>query len=553
MGDIFDKLARPADIFDRISGPGAEAASRLKARGIDPDRPVDDQMEKAHGCLAGLYDSIIPSREALSGILNAAGGQGPVEQAKALFGLGKNLVGAQLDQAGKAKDAYLRGDIIEGMGHSAAAGTPLIGPAAANAGEEIKEGNISYGLGKAAGLVATSLLPARAGGRVEKMTAGAADDIARAEQAYGSVFSKSKGQRNLVERSVPEMMDRGIVVNDPKVLAAKADDAAAAIDIEGMIRPGTTVQAQPILDRIRQAQTEEFHPVNGSLVPKTPEAESIVAALDDYADLIRQHSVNGAIDAHQALELRQRWEKGPGDRGLYADPNKAVSTSNAVHMEAAGAVRPEINAIPGIGPANAEKSFQLNLKKIAEAAPQAKTPGAVMKDFGTHLAAAGLAQALPGVGNVVGAGIAGWGSVKVLRELPKTPAWQTARAIHKRDFAKALQAGDYSTAAEIGAGIVSGELIADEFGHREAVREVRATVPANVSQRVAAQLIGSQTASYVQPDGIEVPVPPGVVSAFLAGNMEEMDSPINRWLRAMSDQKKIESGGRLRFSRQNQY
>lgn len=59
---------------------------------------------------------------------------------------------------------------VEAAGHGAAALLPVIGPAAASAGEDIKRGDIAYGLGKGSALVASVALPAAAGDAVKAMS-----------------------------------------------------------------------------------------------------------------------------------------------------------------------------------------------------------------------------------------------------------------------------------------------------------------------------------------------------------------------------------------------
>jgi hypothetical protein len=66
----------------------------------------------------------------------------------------KGLLDAHAAQLDKAKAAYSDGHYSEAAGHLAAAALPLIGPAAAHAGERIGEGDIAGGLGESAGLLA---------------------------------------------------------------------------------------------------------------------------------------------------------------------------------------------------------------------------------------------------------------------------------------------------------------------------------------------------------------------------------------------------------------
>jgi hypothetical protein len=63
-------------------------------------------------------------------------------------------VKSQLDQFRKAKSAYDEGRYSEAFGHTVAGALPLVGPAAAQAGETIGSGQYAKGAGQAAGLLA---------------------------------------------------------------------------------------------------------------------------------------------------------------------------------------------------------------------------------------------------------------------------------------------------------------------------------------------------------------------------------------------------------------
>ena len=84
------------------------------------------------------------------GVVNAV--EHPVDTAKALLEAHK----AQFD---KAKAAYDDGHYSEAIGHLGAAALPILGPAAANAGERIGSGDVAGGLGEATGLLASVAAP----------------------------------------------------------------------------------------------------------------------------------------------------------------------------------------------------------------------------------------------------------------------------------------------------------------------------------------------------------------------------------------------------------
>lgn len=66
---------------------------------------------------------------------------------------------AQVEQFKKAKDAYDQGRISEAVGHTVAGALPLMGPAAASAGEQIGSGDVAGGLGTAAGILGGVVAP----------------------------------------------------------------------------------------------------------------------------------------------------------------------------------------------------------------------------------------------------------------------------------------------------------------------------------------------------------------------------------------------------------
>jgi hypothetical protein len=69
------------------------------------------------------------------------------------YELARGIYQSHMDQAGKAYDSFKQGDYVEAGGHGLAAALPLVGPAAAHAGEQIGQGNIYGGLGESAALI----------------------------------------------------------------------------------------------------------------------------------------------------------------------------------------------------------------------------------------------------------------------------------------------------------------------------------------------------------------------------------------------------------------
>lgn len=123
--------------------------------------------------------------------LNAAGDYGAALGADL-----KGLAGAQLEQFRKAKQAYHEGRISEAVGHTMAGALPLVGPAAANAGEQIGSGDISGGLGSATGLLAP-MAAAKVLPKAVPKTSGVVGPVVRsglnAEEAAAVKFLQDRG------------------------------------------------------------------------------------------------------------------------------------------------------------------------------------------------------------------------------------------------------------------------------------------------------------------------------------------------------------------------
>lgn len=133
---------------------GGASAARKPAR---PEDFMDPQPAAPEGSALGRFASgaweMLNPVTAVTGLATAAANP---------WDTGKALIGAQLEQGGKAVDAFREGRYSEAAGHAGAAALPVLGPIAANIGEGIAEnGDIAGGLGRATG-IAAPILGARA-------------------------------------------------------------------------------------------------------------------------------------------------------------------------------------------------------------------------------------------------------------------------------------------------------------------------------------------------------------------------------------------------------
>lgn len=163
-----------------------------------------------------------PDGSAAARFLSNAGEMvNPVNIAKGIYGAVRHPVTtavaigrSQADQFQKAKTAFNEGRYVEAGGHGMASAIPVLGPVAAEAGEQIGAGDIAGGLGKAVGVLAPTMVPtairgARAAVRtIPNKIANAAD--AAAASRVADVMSPKVGAHkarlgNMAERVAPAL------------------------------------------------------------------------------------------------------------------------------------------------------------------------------------------------------------------------------------------------------------------------------------------------------------------------------------------------------------
>lgn len=159
----------------------------------------------------------------------------PVTLAKGVYGAVthpvdtvRGIVRAQVDEGRKAIDLAKQGRRTEALGHGIAAALPLLGPAAAAAGEQGAEGDISGMVGKGIGLVApfgvTSAVPkAVEVPALMKADSAAADALALAERENIPI-SAATATGNPYVKSLQHMVDRSLAGS---IVAGRAGRAEA--------------------------------------------------------------------------------------------------------------------------------------------------------------------------------------------------------------------------------------------------------------------------------------------------------------------------------------
>lgn len=232
---------------------------------------------------------------------NAAAALNPVAAVKGIasavahpLDTGTAIFNAQMGQGRQALEGFQSaqspGDYATAAGHGAAALLPMLGPAAAHAGEQIASGDVAGGLGAGAGLVAgvAAAGPAtRAAGRVAKPLAQ------RAGRAmYQSALKPTKAVLNGI-RSVdgPDgarrlLVDTGLAEGIPVTArgAAKAERLIDSLNtevtrrIQAAERAGATVDGKAVEHAIRQVADDFSQQVNAQ-----PELSAIDTVANNFA------------------------------------------------------------------------------------------------------------------------------------------------------------------------------------------------------------------------------------------------------------------------------
>lgn len=159
-----------------------EAAKQFKAQPRKADAAPSDDDWKVWSLSPGASGSSGTGRfvENFANAINPIPGikQLAEESADPSIGLSRSLkthfLDPQVEQLKKAGESF-RGEgdaagmgpiarTVSGVAHGAAGLIPLVGPAAANAGDQIGDGDVAGGLGSAAGLLASQGIPIKYGG-----------------------------------------------------------------------------------------------------------------------------------------------------------------------------------------------------------------------------------------------------------------------------------------------------------------------------------------------------------------------------------------------------
>lgn len=460
---------------------GEPLRTATKSENLPPQGPQGSAVSRF---ASNAWEMVNPI-SIVTGLYNAA--TSPVET-------GKAILSQSGEQLSKARDAAGQGRYLEAVGHTGGA-IPIIGPLAAEAGEQIAQGDIAGGLGKATGMLAPFGVArgvARAGVRAAPGVAADALEAGAASR-YADVMSPkssaAKGQRMTAkaERIAPEIAKdtsnaawsrQGLLDNFESRLqqaGARLDEAADARNA------GKPIETKPIVDALKAKRAEltaqpfdaakpvrkevtressildetgkpirvtnkRAVPVGEDVVPNPSAAR--VAVLDQA---IREVEALGQIAPYEALRRIRAAYDGPAEvrynpamtPDFLANQSKATASADV-----AGSIREVLaSADPVTAAANAEYSLARSARDVTKAAQELEKS---RPRTGRQIMAKLTGSIIGGAEGGTAGAVAGYAAGPLIDQLMAsgfTTKLQTAKVM--QELASAIRSGDVQRASSL--------------------------------------------------------------------------------------------------------
>jgi hypothetical protein len=392
-------------------------------------------------------------------LANALLGPGVVTAYEAGKKILPGIIQAAKDQWQKAKDAYDEGSYSEAAGHALAAAIPGVGPAAANAGEQIGSGNIAGGLGEATGLMAPFVAGDVANAAKQGVQAVGLPEALEnsATRQYSSALNATtRGNKLRSAQITPELIDQG-VTGSVKSIAQQAAAKLGQIgdqltDAYSNLPAGTSIPLKAVQDKINAAAEDAFTvPTSGGPVSASPVAD---AGMNHAAEINNRLLAVSDIDpttgervipVDTARQLRQYYDSVAQQAGRYDGKALADQSAAAAHGMAADAIRQELsNTFPDIAKINKQYSFWKNVQQVTQDTltrrqGQASTP--LSQQIGR-----GAGELVGGtMGGPVGAVVGGTIGSRITQML-NSGVMKTTSAVLKDRIAQSLASGNPAAA-----------------------------------------------------------------------------------------------------------
>lgn len=399
--------------------------------------------------------NVLPSTRAadyIEGPLYAL--QHPLDALSLLVGAVKDAHGNQAAKTGEAAQRVISaptlggkvGALSETLGHGLATVLPMVGPAAANAGEQIASGDIAGGLGATTGLLTPSALAAGRGiaapVRARVAEGLHQDALTRVGKALNPTTRENKVR---TERIAPEMLERRVTARNLQKLeetaAAKSNEAGAKVEAALAPHADDLRDTMSLVDELEKAK-EEFTGTTAT-GEKVINDKGRVGRIQKLQDTLMEYG--DQISVGSMVKLRRNWDR-------VVEAGKGFTTPKAgerawAAREGRSVLRDDlVEAVPNLDQVNADFSFWQTLEDITAATNQRRQ--GQKGDLTSTIAGAGGAVAaevmMPGAGAVKGGLQAALGA-KVFASLKRfvdSPGWQLWSAVQKERLADALMSKD---------------------------------------------------------------------------------------------------------------
>lgn len=262
--------------FHRWLGPAMESALG-EAENTAPQQPGINSPFGA-GFVKDLVTNVAPRviKGVAQNINPVTGAIGLYNAVSDLPGTYNGLVNNAAEQFTKAGDAYNQGHYSEMLGHGVAGALPLIGPAAAGAGEKIAGGDVAGGLGDAAGQLlltgAARRLPGTAGRvarGVQDVLPAAAERIVASSLKIPATLTRQNRNVNIPRVILDEGLTRGGGFRPLTNAAARANELVESLSNDLSALPGMQnvrgLSLQQVVDQLDRLEAEYLHQPNPNI------------------------------------------------------------------------------------------------------------------------------------------------------------------------------------------------------------------------------------------------------------------------------------------------
>lgn len=243
----------------------------------------------------------------------------------------------------------------------------------------------------------------------------------------------TKIDKNLTQKVVPGLLDRGVTAMSRKSLLSKTTDflhasGDAMDDVLKTIPDNAPVNLNSVADKLDDAKAAFMVTgANGKPVIADPQA---IAHIEGFQNILKQVGGENAPFA-SVRKLRQIWDKGVAKAGGFGGKTLNEGSLIEAQKSAADALRAElVKGRPDLQRVNAEFNFWANAQKV-------------IKDTVERTSSQGtsLPKQMSRIAGVATGGLNGL-AIAAIGEIAGSTAWRTLSAVTKSKIAKSLATGN---------------------------------------------------------------------------------------------------------------